>query len=59
MSKEKLKSLAKYKMDIQNRLSSDTPEKHKTHPKEFKQYLERELADVNAKIEKITLVQTK
>jgi hypothetical protein len=52
MSKEKLQSLTKYANDVKSKLSSALlPEKHKSRPVQYRQFLERELTTVNAKIE--------
>ena len=50
---EKIASLTKYVQDHQTRLSSPTPEKHKTHPKAHKEYLALEITKANRSIEKL------
>lgn len=55
MTKEKLLSLVKYAEGIKNKLSSPLPEKHKGYPTQYKQFLNRELASVNSKIESMKL----
>lgn len=52
MSKEKLIRLTKYQSDVKSRLSESTPSKKQSNrPKEYKQFLERELSTVTNKIE--------
>jgi len=52
MNKEKLISLVKYESDVKLKLASTVlPEKHKNRAKEYRQFLERELSMVSAKIE--------
>ena len=55
MSKEKLQNLTKYADNVKSKLSSQTPEKHKSHPAEYKQYLERELVATTKKIDALKL----
>jgi hypothetical protein len=54
MSKEKLIKLTKYANDVKNKLSDGTlSEKQKNRPKQYKAFLERELAAATAKIDAI------
>jgi hypothetical protein len=59
MSKEKVMRLQKYATDLKNKLEAPTPEKHKASPKNYKQFLERELQAVTRKIADLALVATK
>lgn len=51
MNNDKLQRLTRYADDLRSRLSSPVPPKHLGGAKEFKQFLDRELATVTAKIE--------
>ena len=44
MEKEKVVSLTKYLGTLTDRLSAPIPEKHKDRPKEYLEYLTREIA---------------
>lgn len=48
---EKIASITKYVEDQKIRLSSPTPEKHKSHPAAHKAYLELEIKKANKTIE--------
>lgn len=43
MTREKLLSLSKYVVDMQNKLDSIIPEKHKHRVEEYKEFLRREI----------------
>lgn len=53
MNKETLGKLQKYAEHLKSRQESALPEKHKHRPDTYKQFLERELKVVNAKIDQI------
>ena len=55
MTKEKLISLNKYVSDLQNRLSSPVPAKHKDHPETYKDFLKHEIKMVTDKLEQVRL----
>lgn len=50
---EKIASLTKYVADHQARLSSPTPEKHKSHPEAYKAYLSLEITKAQRTIDKL------
>jgi hypothetical protein len=51
MSKEKIQSLTKYVNDLKAKQSSPLSEKQKNRPAQYKQFLEREIASTQAKID--------
>lgn len=54
MSKEKVLSLTKYANDVKSKLSDkELPPKHKNRGLQYKQFLEKELAQVSSKIENL------
>ena len=55
MTKEKMILLQAHLQKNLNRLSSPVPTKHINRPKEFKQFLENEIASTRAKLEAATL----
>jgi hypothetical protein len=56
MGKETLQRYTKYATDIQNKLADKTlPEKQKNRPVQYRQFLERELAAVTAKIDALKM----
>jgi hypothetical protein len=59
MSKEKLIKLTKYANDVKSKLSEKVlPEKQKNREVQYKQFLERELASTNSKIETLKMTLT-
>lgn len=58
MTKEKLSRLNRYLDNLNNRKNSPIPPKHKNHPKEFIQFLDREIEMVVSKIEEAKLGKT-
>jgi hypothetical protein len=52
MKLEKEKSLKKYLESLKDRLSAKVPEKHESHPKSYKQFLEREIEIVESTLKK-------
>lgn len=52
---EKLQSLLKYRADHEARLSAPTPEKHKNHPEDYKNYLKLEIKKVTVTIDKLKM----
>lgn len=56
MSKEVLQKLNKYADGIKSKLAEKTlPEKQKNRPAQYKQFLEKELSQVNSKIESMKI----
>lgn len=51
--KTKITSLLKYIGELTDKLSTSTPVKHAGHPKEYKEYLVRELSAAKTKVEKL------
>lgn len=51
MNNEKFISLTKYLDSLVNRLEAPIPEKHKTHPEAYKQFLKGEISMVKVKLE--------
>jgi hypothetical protein len=52
-NKEKITKAEKYIALINEKLSYPIPDKHIDHPKEYKQFLERELAGAKLKLERL------
>jgi hypothetical protein len=52
MTDSKRKSLQAYLEKQLDRLSGDVPEKHSGHPKQFKEYIQREIDRTRAALEK-------
>ncbi len=59
ISKEKLNSLTKYKANLEERLKSPVPEKHKDHPESFKRFLQNELSTVSKVLDEAKLLGNK
>lgn len=55
MNKEKLGKLERYLSNMQQRLESNVPEKHKNHPETYKRFLMNEISTVKAQIEQMRL----
>lgn len=53
--KEKIKKLTRYLASLESKDSSHIPEKHVLHPKEYKQFIEREMTAVKRQISDLTL----
>lgn len=51
MTKEKLVNLTNYMNDMIDRLKGNTPEKHKDHPEQYKNFLKHEIELVKAKLD--------
>ncbi len=51
--KEKIVKLQKYVQDLKYRLADPVPAKHTNHPHSYRQFLEREIATAQAKIEQL------
>lgn len=51
MTKEALSKLIKYADSLRSRISSPVPESHKDHPRQYKEYLEKDLAATKSKID--------
>lgn len=52
MTDNKRKSLQLYLEKQLDRLSSEVPEKHASHPKQYKEYVQREIDRTRAALEK-------
>lgn len=55
MNKEKLIRYEIYLLHLTNKMTSLTPKKHQKHPETYKQFLSREISDVNKKIAALKL----
>lgn len=55
MSKEKANSLTKYLNELKNKLTSDTPAKHKHREKSYRNFLNNEIKNTTAALEAIKL----
>jgi hypothetical protein len=53
MNKDKIESLSKYKLSIENKLLEPTPAKHKHRPEQYKTFLKNELKLVTSTILKL------
>ena len=51
MSKELLQKQVRYQNDLKTRLTDKVPAKHVSREKEYRQYLQRELKTVTAKVD--------
>jgi hypothetical protein len=51
MTKEKEKSLTKYLQDLNHKLTSPVPEKHKGHPQTYHNFLRLEIKSTKSKLD--------